>query len=364
VNDRNRVPGARRPLPWLAPLGGLWLAVARARSWLFDAGLLRAEHPGIPVVSVGNLVAGGTGKTPLVAWLAEELGSRGVRVAIVSRGHGGTRPVEPLLVARQGELLVDPGESGDEPALLARRPGVHLVVVGKDRRAAARLAVREGARLILLDDGFQHRRIARDLDLVLLDWSDPLGGGRGLPAGWLREPPSALRRADVVVLTRAPREFASRREPLAPTDVPGGLRSVLAALPAPPPVLAAAHVPAGVRLPGERWEPAGWLRGRRVLPVAAIARPESFLATLRELGAEPADPLCWPDHHRFTVADARRIREAAAAGDLDVITTEKDALRWPPDAPSPLVLEVRIHLGAGDRLLERVLPLLEEDGER
>ncbi len=358
------VPGARRPLPWLAPLGSLWLAAARARGWLFDTGILRAEHPGVPVVSIGNLVAGGTGKTPMAAWLAEELGTRGFRVAIVSRGHGGTRPVEPLLVAREGELLVEPGESGDEPALLATRPGVALVVVGKDRRAAARLAAREGAQVILLDDGFQHRRLARDLDLVLLDWSDPLGGGRGLPAGWLRDHPSALRRADVVVLTRAPREIASRRDPLPSDDVPEALRPLLAALPAPPPVLAAAHVPADVRLPGGGWEPSSWLRGRRVLPVAAIARPESFLATLRELGAEPADPLCWPDHHRFTAADARRIREAAAAGDLSVITTEKDALRWPPDAPAPLVLEVRIHLGAGEELLRRVLPLLEEGRPR
>jgi len=352
------VPGARRPLPWLAPLGRLWLAAARGRGWLYDAGILRSEHPGVPVVSVGNLVAGGTGKTPLVAWLAEGLADRGLRVGVVSRGHGGKRPVEPLLVGRDGELLVEPDLSGDEPTLLADRPGVHLVVVGKDRRAAARVAAREGAQVILLDDGFQHRRLARDLDLVLLDWADPLGGGRGLPAGWLREPPSALARADVLVLTRAPRDVASRREPLPARELPPALATVLAGLPASPPVLAAAHVPTGVRLPGGRWRPASWLAGHRVLPVAGIARPESFLLVLRELGALPADPLCWPDHHRFREADARRIRDAATAGGLEVITTAKDALRWPPGAPDPLVLEIGIHLGAGTHLLDRVLRLV------
>ena len=348
-----RPPGARRPLPWLAPLGSLYLALSRLRNLLYDRRLLRQERVPVPVVSIGNVVAGGTGKTPLVAWIAAELAERGARVAVVSRGYGGRRPVEPLLVARDGALLVEPDLAGDEPAFLATRPGVSMVVVGRDRVEAARLAAEEGAGIVLLDDGFQHRRLARDVDLVLLDWRDPLGGGRGLPAGWLREPPSALRRADVIVLTRAPRELADRPAPLGAGDLPPAVRRLLAGMPSPPPVLAAAHVPSGLRHPDGRREGPERLRGRRVLPVAAIARPESFLATLEELGAEPADPLFWPDHHRFTATDARLIRDAAEGG-LLVVTTAKDALRWHPDAPPPAVLELGIHLGAGGFLLERL----------
>ncbi|MCA8925488.1 MAG: tetraacyldisaccharide 4'-kinase, partial [Planctomycetes bacterium] len=171
----------------LAACAALYALVVRARNWAYARGLLRAHAAPLPVISVGNLTAGGTGKTPLVIALAQALLARGLRVAVLARGYG---------AARDGEL-------NDELREIAERVPQALLVPGRDRVRSAERAALRGADVILLDDGFQHRRLRRDLDLVLVDCTDPWGPAGVLPRGLLREPRGGIRRADWVILTRA-----------------------------------------------------------------------------------------------------------------------------------------------------------------
>ena len=186
-----------------APLAPLYGAVVRARNRSFDAHPERAARVGVPVVSLGNLSAGGTGKTPLTLFLARTLESAGWPCAVLSRGYGGRRPTDPMTVAPDS----DPRQTGDEPRLLAEALGPGRVVVGRSRQAAAlrALAERPDLRCLLLDDGFQHRALHRDLDLLLLDGVRRWGDGRMLPLGDLREPPASAGRAHALVVTRAGR---------------------------------------------------------------------------------------------------------------------------------------------------------------
>lgn len=334
-----------RPIPALAPLGRLYLGLAALRNALFDRGARRAERAAAPVLSLGNLVAGGTGKTPAAAWFAALLTAAGRRVAIVSRGHGGVRATDPLLVRVGGAPRASADEAGDEPYLLALEGAAPIVAVGRRRVAAAALACSAGATAIVLDDGFQHRALARDLDVVLLDAEDPLGGGRGLPAGLLREPPRGLARAGLILLTRAPDALLVPRllEPDEwPAAIAAALREACAARGVPlPPLAAAAHVPATLALPEGRTTSPAAVAGQELVVVSGIARPDSFASTLTGLGGRIAARLDFADHHRFDEADARAISAAArrAPGAL-VVTTAKDAIRWPQGAPAPAVLKI------------------------
>ncbi len=334
-----------RPIPALAPLGSLYLRLAALRNRLFDRGTWRAVRAGAPVLSIGNLVAGGTGKTPAAAWFSALLADESRRVAIVSRGHGGVRAVDPLLVRDGGAPLAAAREAGDEPYLLALEEAAPIVVVGRDRVAAAALACARGATAIVLDDGFQHRWLGRDLDVVLLDAGDPLGGGRGLPAGLLREPASGLGRAGLILLTRAPGALLVPRllEPAEwPETLAAALHDACTARGAPlPPVAAARHAPVAIALPDGRSLPPASLAGREVVAVSGIARPDAFVATLEALGAHLAARLDFADHHHYDDDDAGAIAGAAgrAPGAL-LITTAKDAIRWPGAAPVPAVLKI------------------------
>src|SRR5688572_13632272 len=189
----------------LAPLGMLYGAVTRARAGLYRAGFLKTESAGAPVVSVGNLTAGGTGKTPLVEWVARALAGEGLRPCVLTRGYGRADESRRVVASDGARVLAGVAECGDEPRLLAEKLlGAASVVCDRDRVSAARWAREElGAQVFVLDDGFQHLRIARDLDVVTLDATDPWGGGHLLPRGRLREPASALARADCVVITRS-----------------------------------------------------------------------------------------------------------------------------------------------------------------
>ena len=186
-----------------APLAPLYGAVVRARNRSFDTHPERAVRVAVPVVSVGNLSAGGTGKTPLTLYLAEGLEAAGWTNAVLSRGYGGRRDVDPMSV----EANSNPRQTGDEPLLMARRLGLRRVVVGRQRHAAAlrALSQRPGLRCLLLDDGFQHRALHRDVDLLVLDGVRGWGDGRLLPLGDLREPMNSARRAHALVVTRAAR---------------------------------------------------------------------------------------------------------------------------------------------------------------
>lgn len=331
---RPGLPGALL-LPPLVAAEAAFRAGAALRGLLYDRGVLPARRAAAPVISIGNLAVGGAGKTPVAIAVAERLVQRGRRVAVLSRGYGAARR-DARLVSDGDRILLDATEAGDEPSLVARRlPGVR-VLCGPSRAELGRRAVEElGADALLLDDGFQHRSLRRDLDVVVLDASNPFGNGRLLPAGPNREPPSALRRAGLVWLTRVDQgepahlpalrllaREATGRDPVesahAPVDVTGGtLRGGLG--------------------------PSA-LQGLRVLLLAGIARPASFRRTVEGMGAEVGAERLHPDHHRFTRSDLdEALRAAAASGCAVVVTTEKDAVRLEPAwAADPRLRVVRI----------------------
>ncbi|MEX2207549.1 MAG: tetraacyldisaccharide 4'-kinase [Myxococcota bacterium] len=327
----------------LAPLALAELPYA-AGAWLhrrmYEAGLRARVRLDARVVSIGNLAVGGSAKTPVAAFLARSLHARGVRVALLSRGVGGTRTRETCVVADGERILLAADEAGDEPVLLAASaPGVP-VLAGVQRVALGRRAITEfGARVLLLDDGFQHHRLARDLDLVCLDARLGLGNGHVLPRGPLREPVSALSRAHALVFTRA-----------TPGDAPppGASR-----LPAAVPQLRVGVRKLGLRpLAGGERAALATLRGARVGLLAAIARPDRLERELGELGAVVVEQRVFRDHHRY-----RRDDLAGLDPDLRWVTTAKDAVKLEPawDASGVVtVLEEEVDARSGAALADFV----------
>src|ERR1035437_5600743 len=188
----------------LSPLAWIYAQIANLRNWMCDRGLLRSFDLGARTISVGNITVGGTGKTPLVAYVAEILSDRGERVCVLTRGYGRRDPKQRVLVSDREQILANAIDAGDEPVELAQRLlGKAVVVADGDRVSAARWAKDKfGITAFVLDDGFQHRRAKRDVDIVCIDATNPFGGGKMLPVGRLREPIRNLRRADIVVVTR------------------------------------------------------------------------------------------------------------------------------------------------------------------
>jgi tetraacyldisaccharide 4'-kinase len=334
----------------LRPAGAAFGLAVAARGAAYDRGLAAAARAGVPVISVGNVAVGGAGKTPAVAAIAARLAARGRRVAILSRGYGATR-TEPRVVSDGRQLLLGAAEGGDEPVLLARRLRGVPVLCGPRRAELARSAVAElGADALLLDDGFQHRALRRDLDVVLLDAANPFGNGRLLPAGPNREPRSALRRAGIVWLSRVDQAEDGGLEPLRALA-----RDATGRAP-----VESRHAPEEL-LDGLLERPLGLetLRGQRVLLLSGLARPASFRRTVEGLGAEVAAERRHPDHHRFTVGDVEEALAAARrAGCARVVTTEKDAVRLPGAAagdPRLAVVRIRAEIVRGAEALDEAL---------
>lgn len=331
------VPGGpAEVLLWPLSLAALlYGAAVRHRARAFAAGRRRAEALPVPVISIGNLAVGGTGKTPLVIALARALGKQGVRVGVVTRGYKGSNEGRAPLVVSDGEnVLAGPADAGDEAVLLARElPGVP-VVAGARRAEAGRALLAACASappgVLLLDDGFQHLALTRDADVVLVDGSKPIANGRLLPRGPLREPPAALGRADRIVA----RVGKGDEIP----DLSPWTRA---------PVLTARTRVTGVSEPGGA--PAEPLDGVRVLGVAGIARPERFAATLAALGADVAGFAPFPDHAPYGPAEvAALVARAARAGAAIVATTAKDAVKlaplWPGNGPALRVVGVALEV--------------------
>lgn len=331
--------------PLLAPLALGYAAVIRLRNGYYRARRGAARHVGVPVVSVGNLTVGGTGKTPLVIEIAGRLATRGRRPAVLTRGYGGS-----------------PAQPADEVLELREALPDVPIVVDPDRVAGAAAARRDhGADCLVLDDGFQHRRIARALDVVALDLLDPFGGGVLLPCGRLREPPTALRRADLIVLTRVNLTGDEGRALAA-------VERVLEDLAVRAPRLTAAVVASQLRDGSGATRAPEALRGLAVLPVCGLGNPEGFLRLLRSIGAEVRGGLVFGDHHRYRAGDLRAIRRAAARRRVEaVVTTRKDWVKlWPllasgaaGDGPPLLRLDARLvpldPAGLLDRLLDDAL---------
>ena len=309
----------------LAPLGWVFGAAVRGRNALYDAGALAAHRGPIPAISVGNLSVGGTGKTPVAAWLAGELRARGARPAIVLRGYGDDEPLVHQVLT----------------------PGIP-VIVAPDRVAGVARAAAAGASVAVLDDAFQHRRAARTADVVLVSadsWRTPV---RLLPAGPWREPLSSLGRAAVALITR---KAASA------TDAARVADAIRAA--APRVVVAVAWLAPGdlVAVGGDATRPLAELAGRRVHAISAIGDPAAFEAQLAAAGAH-VDSSRFPDHHAFGAGDIGRLVERATGADVTVCTL-KDAVklrdRWPAGAPALWYVSQRVVLERGRDELERVL---------
>lgn len=312
-------------------------AAVSVRNRLYDRNILRREKLPCPVISVGNLAVGGTGKTPTVIYLANLLRERGRRPAVLSRGYGGKAKAPVNVVSDGNRILMGWREAGDEPVLIAKAaPGVP-VLAGPKRSLTGRAAVEDlGADCLLLDDAFQHRALFRDLDICLLDAALPFGNGFLLPRGPLREPPDSLRRADILLRTGD----VKKEEPLQEPPALGRARLALrreaagdleAASGTPPSLLSfrGIHRPQDLVEAGTgRVLPLSELRGQKVCAFAGIGRPEAFRLSLQGLGAEVAAFRAFPDHHPYGRPDVEEIRRLAAAAGADLIlTTEKDGIR-------------------------------------
>jgi tetraacyldisaccharide 4'-kinase len=296
----------------LVPLEVLYAAGARVHRALYARGLRRPATLPARTVSVGNLTVGGSAKTPTAAWLAGELRDRGRKVALLSRGVGGRRGDDVNVVSDGERVLLGSSDVGDEPVWLARRvPGVP-VLAGRNRLALGlRAASAFASEILILDDGFQHHRVARDLDLLCIDADLGLGNGHVLPRGPLREPARALRHADAIVWTRVRLDGPAR--PALP-EAAGSIPRFELAMRA----RTLRSLARGTSAPVET------LRGQRVGVVAAIARPDRLCAHLRALGAEIGAVRAFPDHHLY------RRRDLAGLGpELRWITTGKDAVKMP-----------------------------------
>jgi tetraacyldisaccharide 4'-kinase len=307
----------------------------------------RAIEPGVATISVGNLTVGGNAKTPFTLFLATRLQSRGLRVAIVSRGYSGTRN-SAALVSEHGELILDAAVAGDEPAMMARRFNGPIAVARRRIDAIELLRSRGPLDVVILDDGFQHARLLRDLDLVLISRERGLGNGRMLPAGPMREPLSALQRADAVVIVSAD---ASLKSALSAAQLARINQSRV--------LSAALHPQSLVSVANGSWrESAASLTGRRVLAVSGLADPAAFHAMLHEMEADLLGVLDFPDHHSYTAADWQEIASAARAVDL-IVTTEKDLVkleRFPFARDSLYALRLEVTMPEGDaRALDELI---------
>ncbi len=369
IFDRQRGKRATLLRCFLHGLAVLYERVVAARAWLFARNIKRRHFLGTTVVSIGNLTVGGTGKTPVVERLARELRDAGVRVAILSRGYKSRRlpllrawhyrlvgRADPLLGSRVvsdgQQVLLGSYEAGDEPYMMAvNLPGVP-VIVDKDRARAGRLAVeRFGCRVLLLDDGFQYLRLSRRHDFVLVDCQTPFGNGWLLPRGMLREPPAALRRAGLVILTKSGET--------SPTDL---IREIRRHQPTAP-IIVTDHLPLHLQcLGGSEQLPLDFLQGKYVAVLSGIAAPESFERFVTAHGAHIEVRRRFADHHRYSPSEIAELIERCRRRDLAaVITTEKDAVRLPLPDPCPVpfyYLKVQIEIREGTEEWQRWLDRL------
>lgn len=302
--------------------------------------MLRQQRLDARVISVGNLTVGGTGKTPMVLWIAERLLAEGERAGILTRGYRG-EAIEGMTDAADGAP-----STSDEVQLLRARLGAQVPFgIGADRLTNGRRLVREGVNWLLLDDGFQHLQLARDVDIVLIDATDPFGGGRALPAGRLREPRSALGRAGIIVITRSGHAPA----------VEALIRRY-----SPAPIFYAIAQPLTPRLargnsPGEEDSAA---RTKTLFAFCGIGNPNAFVSDLQDWGFQIVGRRFYRDHHRYTQDDMQAIeRDALAAGAEGLICTEKDLFNLGASRPATLAIRycpISLEVRDGDRLWQAI----------
>lgn len=326
----------------LPPLSILYGAVTRTRLSMYRRGTFQTTKLERPVISVGNITTGGTGKTPLVEWVARTLAANGKKVCILTRGYGRKDPHVQVIVSDGYEVLASPGEAGDEPYLLATNlKGMAAVISSADRIAAGQEAIKDfGSDCFVLDDGFQHLRLARDLNIVTIDATNPWGGGSLLPYGRLRESPEGLSRADCVVLTRCDqvRDLDSICAEISKLsgDIPLFRSEMRTARVSP------------LKNGSEPLAPPA-----RVAAFCAVGNPRSFYEHLRRGGYELALEKSFPDHHVYSQDEIDAVvREAKALAVTSLITTAKDAvkLRTLSFSITCYVLEIEIDIQDAEEL--------------
>ena len=317
--------------PFTLPYGS-WV---RFRAWAYRKGIFRQKRLDGTVISVGNLTTGGTGKTPMVCWIAHRLLAEGKNAGVLTRGYRGQSASAAKKTGESSRI------TSDEVELLKTRLGNRVAVgVGPRRFRTGQELARQGIQWFVLDDGFQHLPLARDVDIVLIDATNPFGGGKLLPAGRLREPKSALGRADVIVITRstyAPAlEAAIRRESAAPIfyahSVLDSFHALSDGFPAVPPIDESMNE--------------SKVRGQKLFAFCGIGNPSAFVADLCDWGIHLAGSKFFRDHHRYTQEDFREIEiEARNAGADALLCTEKDAFNLAGVRPEALeVIFCRISL--------------------
>ena len=343
ISGERGAPDAVLMRAFLQLLSWPFAGLTRLRYQAYRLGLLPSQAVPATVISVGNLAAGGTGKTSLVLLLVRAFQERGITVGIAARACGPVSVTGPVLVSDGRRVRLTPREAGDEPYLLVKElPGVAMAVDQVKARAAQLLCREVAPAIIVVDDGMQHLRLRRSLDVVLLDARQPFGNGFVLPRGLLREPPSALRRAGIIVLTRA-------------QGVPGleEVRRQLAQVAPGVPVFTADLAMKGMHnfRTGEQ-HPTSFLAGKRAVMLSGIGNPAAFEATVEECCPSFTVRYRLPDHHAYTPQDMIVLRRLCAENQMDcVVTTAKDAVKLADvlDVPVPvLVLQVALAMREAD----------------
>ena len=302
------------PFAWAVGLP--YGAVMRMRRWMYDAHLLRAQRVSVPVICVGNLTCGGTGKTPTVAWVVDFLKQQGRRPAILTRGYH----------------AID-GQS-DEATWLADRTDCPVIIQG-DRLAGAREAIAQGADVLVMDDGFQHQRLARDMNLVLIDATAPFGGRACLPLGRLREPRSALRAADAILITRSDQVPPERVE---------WIRAQLSRLAPQSRIALSCHAPSGWVSPAGESVPVDALKGESVMAFCGLGNPDAFYRTLESTGVILASCRSFRDHAGYTPERIRSLRSEADRQEAKLVTTEKDGAKLGPILEDQSIYQLSVEL--------------------
>lgn len=346
----------------LSGVAAVFAAIVAIRYVLYRAGLIRRYPLGIQVISIGNVTAGGTGKTPVTELFARTLAARGRKVAILSRGYRRkeapwwrrlfTDVVSPPLVVSDGRrVLLDSAIGGDEPYMLASNLKGVAVLVDRDRVKAGRYAIKRlGCDTLILDDGFQYQRLKHTVEVVLVDSTNPFGNGRMLPRGILREPARHLARADIVFLTKCR------------GDVSAAVAAVRA-YNSTAPIVECDHVPQSLKDVWSREEfQLGWLAGKTLCTLSGIASPKGFENSLRRLGAKVVWCERYADHHRYDASEILYALNRSADMRTDaLVTTEKDAVRFPRFETSPiacLYLRIAVEIRRGrehfDEIVRRI----------
>ena len=357
--DRDQPGAVNALLAALKALSFLFAVVVQISYFLYNAGTLRRFPLGIQVISIGNVTAGGTGKTPVTEIFARTLAAEGRKVAILSRGYRRkeapwwqrlfTQVIEkPLVVSDGKHVLLDSATGGDEPYMLASNlPGV-AVVVDRNRVKAGRYAVKRlGCDTIILDDGFQYQKLKHSIEVVLVDATNPFGNGNMLPRGVLREPARNLKRADIIFLTKCHGDVSAVKAEVRKYNKTAE-------------IVECNHTPRVLRDVWSREEfPLDWLQGKTTCTLSGIASPKGFENSLRRLGARVVWCERYADHHRYDASEVLyALNRTADMGADALITTEKDAVRFPRLETTPvrcLYLRIAIEILAGGESFTQII---------